>query len=387
MDATTMALALALGNLALCVPLFFFTAGAPGSPALSLWSVARQVQAIAWLLLYFGALGKVPGSLALPGGSLLLFAGIAIEAGAQWEAAGSERWRPILVPLLCVAAVLFLLAWLVDETLLGAVVYSLILGLFYLAQAAALAHSWRAASILQRFLALAIALLALALAARGVLLMPLPEGRGWLSFALLRQISLASLYVLSLLSAFGSLLLARERLQQELARMQVIDPLTDVANRRGFLNALAPWMALARRPGHATALVLLDLDNFKRVNDSYGHPAGDVVLRQLAEVCRRQLRDSDQLGRLTGVEFAILLPRTGLEEAALVAERVRAALESTAVKTGRALVKLTASFGVTTIRADDSTVTLFQRADQALQAAKQAGRNRVELAPAATVPE
>jgi diguanylate cyclase (GGDEF)-like protein len=142
-------------------------------------------------------------------------------------------------------------------------------------------------------------------------------------------------------------------------------------------------MALARRPGLATALVLLDLDQFKRVNDSYGHPAGDVVLRHVAEVCRRQLRDSDQLGRLVGGEFAILLPRTGLEEAALVAERMRAAIEASPVKTERALVTLTASFGITTIRADDSTVTLFQRADIAVQAAKQGGRNRVEQATAA----
>jgi diguanylate cyclase (GGDEF)-like protein len=104
------------------------------------------------------------------------------------------------------------------------------------------------------------------------------------------------------------------------------------------------------------------------------------VLRSVVEVCRKQLRDSDQLGRLVGVEFAILLPRTNLAEAALVAERMRAAIEANAVKTERAMVAMTASFGVTTIRPDDSTVTLFQRADGALQEAKRSGRNRVREA-------
>jgi diguanylate cyclase (GGDEF)-like protein len=140
-------------------------------------------------------------------------------------------------------------------------------------------------------------------------------------------------------------------------------------------------MALARRPGVPTALVLIDLDQFKRVNDSYGHPAGDAVLREVVDVCKRQLRDSDQLARLVGVEFALLLPRTGSAEALLVAERMRAAIAGGAIKTERAMITLTASFGVTTIRADDNTVSLFKRADEALQQAKQQGRNVVVEAP------
>jgi diguanylate cyclase (GGDEF)-like protein len=198
---------------------------------------------------------------------------------------------------------------------------------------------------------------------------------------MLRQLYSGALYLLMLLGGFGWLLLGREGLQDELARLEVVDPLADCANRRGFFLALAPWMALARRPGPPTALVLFDLDQFKRVNDSYGHPAGDVVLRTLVDACKRQLRDSDQLSRLVGVEFAILLPRTSLQDAALVAERMRAAIAATPVKTERALISLSASFGVTTIRADDSSVTLLARADEALRAAKGGGRNRVALAP------
>jgi len=111
------------------------------------------------------------------------------------------------------------------------------------------------------------------------------------------------------------------------------------------------------------------------------------VLATLVEACKRQLRDSDQLGRLVGVEFAILLPRTGATDAAMVAERIRGAIEAERVKTERAMISLTASFGVTTIRPDDSSVTLLARAEDALRAAKDKGRNRVELAPPPAGPD
>ncbi len=146
-------------------------------------------------------------------------------------------------------------------------------------------------------------------------------------------------------------------------------------------------MALARRPGMPTALIILNLDHFKRVNDNYGHPVGDAVLKSMVDVCRKQLRDSDLMGRLGGAEFAVQLPRTTLEDALMVAERIRLAVESVPVKTERAVINLTASLGVTTIRAEDSTVSLFKRADEALQQAKRAGRNRVVEASAATLME
>jgi diguanylate cyclase (GGDEF)-like protein len=217
------------------------------------------------------------------------------------------------------------------------------------------------------------------------MVLTMPGGWGWISNTILQLWSSGAFYLLMLLNGFGYLLLTREQVQQEIERLAVVDTLTDCPNRRGFFIALAPWLSLARRPGLPTSLVLFDLDHFKRINDSYGHPAGDTVLRAVVEVCKKQLRDSDQLGRMAGVEFAILLPRTALPEAALVAERMRAAVEATPAKGERAMIGMTASFGVTTIRADDTTVSLFKRADEALRAAKAAGRNRVvEAAPANT---
>ncbi len=225
-----------------------------------------------------------------------------------------------------------------------------------------------------------MAALAAPMLARAALMLTMPA---WADALAWRGAGLIALYLMMLAHGFGHLLLGRATLQRELDRLQVVDGLTDVPNRRGFYAALGPWMALARRPGMPTAVILLNLDHFKRINDSYGHPVGDTVLKSMVEVCRRQLRDSDLMGRLGGAEFAIQLPRTTLADALLVAERVRGAVAQMPVKTERAVINLTASLGVTTIRAEDSTVSLFQRADAALRAAKEGGRNRVaEAAPA-----
>ncbi len=394
-----MLLALALGNLSLCAALFFFQHGvaAPaegaalagsstaGGLSLRTWTTARQLQGAAWLLLYLrvGLGGIVPDALTIVLGYLMLFTGVALEGGALWERDGRSGWRRPTLWALALAAGAFLACYAIDPGALRQLAGSLILGAAYLAVGVAYSARWTSASMLRRFLAIATIALALLLALRGTLVLAAPGGWGWISNGVLQLFSSAAFYLLMLLGAFGYLLLGRERAQRDLERLETIDPGTDVPNRRGFFMALAPLLALARRPGAATALVVFDIDNFKRVNDSYGHAAGDTALRAVIDVCKHHLRDSDQLGRLVGVEFAILLPRTELAAAVLVAERMRAAVAATPSKSARAMVALTASFGVTTLRADDSTTSLFKRADDALQAAKDAGRNCVIAAPEA----
>lgn len=380
-----MLFALALGNLTLCAALFFHQYEEPRPARAGVWAAARQLQAVGWLLLFFRAGGVLPDLAAVPAGYALLFAGLAFEAVALREAAGLPGRRRAFGIALGAALAVFFASWWFDEAGVRVVAGTLVMSVLYFAVAAAFAAGWRNGAALGRFLAVSSGLLAAVVAARAVMVMTMPEGWGWLSNPVLQVLSAAGFYVLMLLGGFGYLMLERQRLQGELARMSVLDPLTGVPNRRGFFNAMAPWMALARRPGQPTALLVLDVDQFKRINDGYGHPAGDTVLRAIVDTCRKQLRDSDQLGRLVGVQFAVLLPRTGLADATIVAERIRAAVEATPIKTERALVNMTVSVGATTIRADDTTVSLFKRVDEALQAAKSAGRNRVCEAPAAPV--
>ncbi|MRW85482.1 diguanylate cyclase [Pseudoduganella sp. FT26W] len=379
MDIKTLLLALALGNLSLCAALFFFAAGArragQGAHGHATWARAKQCQALAWCLLYLR--GDLPDLLTIPIANAVLFAGFALDAAALWEQAGRRIWRPYLVPALGAAIGVYVAAWLLQLPAGGRIaIGAAASAFFFLAGAAALGRGWRSGSLLHRSLVLWMLVLTAAVLARGVLSL-LPDGGRWLNPVAVQAVGVIALYLMMLGNAFGYLLLAREQERGELARLEVVDPLTDVPNRRGFYTALTPWIALARRPGMPTALIILNLDQFKRVNDSYGHTAGDVVLKAMVDVCKKQLRDSDQMGRLGGAEFAILLPRTSLEDASMVAERIRHAVAALPVKAEKAIINMTASLGVTTIRAEDSTVSLFKRADEALQAAKQAGRNRV----------
>ncbi|MBA5686883.1 GGDEF domain-containing protein [Rugamonas apoptosis] len=376
MDIKTLLLALALGNLSLCAALFFFEYERKRTLSLSTWAVAKQCQAGAWLLLYLR--GTLPDLLSVGVGNGLLFAGMALDAAALWELAGRPIWRRYLAPALALAVAVFLAAYVgeLDKTIRAAAGALIVAG-FFLAGVLALALRWRDGTMLRRFLVVTMALLSLAVAARGILSALQPDGWGWVSGTMIQWLGLAVLYLMMLTNAFGYLLLTRESLQGELDRLETVDTVTDVPNRRGFYQALTPWMALARRPGMPTALIVLNLDHFKRVNDNYGHPVGDAVLKAMVDVCKKQLRDSDLMGRLGGAEFAIQLPRTSQQDALMVAERIRNAVAGHPVKTERAVINLTASLGVTTIRAEDSTVSLFKRADEALQQAKLDGRNRV----------
>jgi diguanylate cyclase (GGDEF)-like protein len=376
MDIKTLVFALALGNLSLCAALFFFEYESRKSLTLSAWAVAKQWQAVAWLLLYFR--GVVPELLSGPVANSLLLVGLAFDAGALWQGVGRARWRPYLFPALSLGVGILLACHVLDATAATRIAASSVfVGLFFLAGVLALARAWGGGSMLRRFLVVVMFALTLVIVARGLLTAAFPDGLSWIGHNAMQLFGYGSFYLMMLVNAFGYLLLSREKLQMELARLETTDALTDVPNRRGFYQALAPWMALARRPGLPTAMIILSLDQFKRVNDSYGHAAGDAALKSMVETCKKQLRDSDLMGRLGGAEFAIQLPRTGQEDAMMVAERMRRAIEAMPVKTERALIKLTASMGVTTIRPDDSTVSLFKRADEALQSAKLRGENQV----------
>ena len=152
------------------------------------------------------------------------------------------------------------------------------------------------------------------------------------------------------------------------------DVLTGVASRRRFFQAGDRMFAEAQRYGHALAVVLLDLDRFKAINDAFGHPMGDHVLKQSCRVWQRTLRRSDLLGRLGGEEFAVLLPHATEKDALKTAERLRAGLRALRI-VGQTV---TVSIGVAHSTPDDATFEqVLDRADGALYAAKEAGRDRV----------
>ncbi|RME21235.1 MAG: GGDEF domain-containing protein [Deltaproteobacteria bacterium] len=167
--------------------------------------------------------------------------------------------------------------------------------------------------------------------------------------------------------------------QQALTRLASIDGLTGALNRRAFLARCREELHRAGRNRRPLCLVMLDLDHFKRINDTRGHAVGDLVLREAAARLRQRMRESDVLGRLGGEEFAVLLPETGLAEAREVAERLRRVLADSPIRARGVEVAITASFGVAPVDAadDDGVERALQDADTALYRAKEAGRNRV----------
>jgi two-component system cell cycle response regulator len=159
------------------------------------------------------------------------------------------------------------------------------------------------------------------------------------------------------------------------------DALTGLSSRRAWLGLATTEVARARRYGLPVAVLMIDLDFFKRVNDTHGHSAGDDVLREFGEVLRRVARTSDVAGRLGGEEFAILLPQTSAKEAVHVATRLAEFWRQASVPTLAGGVKLTCSIGVSEAEATDSRIEdVLNRADLALYQAKRNGRDRVELA-------
>lgn len=173
--------------------------------------------------------------------------------------------------------------------------------------------------------------------------------------------------------------LARARDQAEhLAR---IDVLTDVSNRRYFEEVAAHEFARARRYQQPLSVIMFDIDYFKKINDSFGHAAGDKVLKIVANVAKETVREVDFVARIGGEEFAIVLPGVVAAQALVTAERLRESIAGQCLDYHERSVRFTASFGVAQIQKEDQLFeALLQRADQCMYAAKQAGRNQVKSA-------
>jgi diguanylate cyclase (GGDEF)-like protein len=175
--------------------------------------------------------------------------------------------------------------------------------------------------------------------------------------------------------------------ERKLMLRALTDPLTGVFNRRTFVEMSSKEEERARRTGSLTSVLMMDIDHFKRVNDTHGHGVGDLVIKMLAEQATKSLRSIDILARYGGEEFVVTLPDTDADVASRVAERLRAALERAVVRTDAGIeVKFTISVGVATFTTGVPLQRAMEAADQALYRAKQAGRNRVEIAPLLAAP-
>lgn len=173
-----------------------------------------------------------------------------------------------------------------------------------------------------------------------------------------------------------------EMQQKQLEQMAYYDSLTDLPNRRLFKKLIEQELASMHRHGHESVVIMLDIDDFKNINDTYGHPVGDEILRQLAHLLNSNIRKYDTVCRFGGEEFIILMPKTSLEGGAVFAERLRKLIMEEKFIVGSITLQITCSFGVSLLSVNDgqNSENYYFLADKSLYVAKHSGKNRVEIA-------
>lgn len=344
------------------------------------WAVGLLAQAGGWML--FALRGAIPDAVSVVFANTLILVGslLLLQAIRSFYGAPAVRRRDIaLVALQLAVSAIFL--WVVPSlgariglgSLISAVVFAEGLALVWrhAPRPRQAAHTLMAV-VQSSMLAVVVVRLAIELAGRGpdAVFQSTPV-----------QSLLHTLAVLApVLSTLAFALMVAQRLASELERSASRDALTGLANRRGLEAAMRGTPRRGSAPPALLGLLLVDVDHFKRVNDTFGHEGGDALLVWLAQRLREEARDDDVVVRHGGEEFVVLLPGLDLDAAARVGERLRRRVEGTPFTLGGTSVPVSVSIGVASAdRAEIDLRRLLRQADQAMYRAKSAGRNRVEV--------
>jgi diguanylate cyclase (GGDEF)-like protein len=373
LDASTLLVVLIVSNLLMAGAMWIAFANRFGD-GMGEWTAALIVQSLAWTLIYNGA--ELPG-VATPIAYAALACCWSLQVSAILAFHGRRTPRTLLhAP--GVAAFILSLAFL-QHPLVPLMVGGLAMGAAQFFTGAAMLHYQVAAPrtrcvLAGSFFVMAAALILLALMA-------------WLEPAMVPASAstpvpapcLFAFYAVTIGSSFAFLLMHKERADREAHKLATTDPLTGVYNRRTFQELATRQLSRCRRERIPLSLLILDLDHFKAVNDTYGHLAGDDVLKAFSQLVSGCLRKEDLLARYGGEEFVILLPGTPEHAAVGLAERIRDLVAATPLRAGARVLNLAVSVGVAaaTAAALQSIETMLGRADQALYTAKAQGRNRV----------
>ena len=375
-DIRTFMLMLAIGNIGFAIVMSGYARSGADNAALRMWRWAKVVQAFAYLL---GWLRPSYTSVWLDGAAnTALVIGVMLEVAAYCNFFGFLRWRRVLYPAGALALLLYHGARLAgaDPGQMMAVMsckFALLSGAM-----AYLLLRQRGSSALQRIVGANDALFCLVMCLRAYAGL---TGSSVAAFTpgAVQTFTYLFGYLLMIVNSFGFLLLCKEKDDARLAELATIDSLTGLLNRRAFFEHTERARLLALRQQQSVALLMLDIDYFKRLNDRYGHAAGDDALCSFARTAEATLRDQDILARLGGEEFALLLPATDLVGAMQAGERLRSAVESAPITVDGQTVVLTVSIGLVMVDAAEPINVALARADHALYTAKSGGRNRVEV--------
>ncbi|HQT26726.1 MAG TPA: GGDEF domain-containing protein [Burkholderiales bacterium] len=381
MDIRTLFVAVAVSNLAFALGIFLYVKGQHSvHHSIAIWGKSR----------FFGGLGVallamrgevLPVPMVIVAANSLLFTAVMLSVIAFKSCLD----RPIpRMPSLATTFLGFALLWLALLAIGIPENIRLVMFTFYFSFAMIiisrdLAMGWRDSSILQKFMATITPAFAVLTFIRGVVALFHPA-EGLFSSSTSQVAAMFTGFVETISTSFGFLLLAKEKTDRELEAQAGTDHLTGLSNRRSFYAMAEKLFSLEKRMGNPVSLLLLDIDHFKKINDRYGHDAGDRILVEFAAILRSATRQCDFLVRLGGEEFGVLMPDTPPCSACDAAERIRLAVESCAVEINRELICFTVSIGVYGEESASSQNMdhYFRSADAALYRAKELGRNRVE---------
>ncbi|MBQ5950284.1 GGDEF domain-containing protein [Massilia sp. ST3] len=383
-DTHTFLLALGIGNVAFAVLMAGYTWGGKPNPGLRLWMWARIGMGLSQLLGWMR-----PQGLALPPGieGVGWILAVSAEVAAYCLFFGFTRWGRLLLPITALSSAVVLAAGTMGashgqlSTLVAGVValFAAVMAWILLRPrrfSTRFAAGLRSASPLQLIIGVNDALFALAVAwsALGGITGDAPFGQGAShEFAYLMG------YLLMIVNGFGFLLLCKQKDDAEMARLATTDFLTGLPNRHAFLERAEQARLAAQRQRRPLALLMIDIDHFKQLNDRWGHASGDEALVVFARTARAVLREHETIGRLGGEEFALMMPGTGLEGAVQAAQRLRLAVREATVITSGPSYTMTVSIGVVVLDPNEDLSAALARADHALYAAKRDGRDRVEI--------
>ena len=347
------------------------------------WAAALLVNAIGHLLIMLR--GLIPDVFSVVVGNLMLSSVFVGMIAAVYQFQGRPvRWPLLLAPPLLV---LVFVSVFIDNFPARVSFVGLVIGLQALwALLAALSHRHATVGRGQWLLVAGLLLEAVVLGVRALVAISThSEATNILQSSALQTLTFLATFSVVLVSSVGFVFMSRDRADENNRVLAALDPLTGVANRRSLIAALDRDMARAQRMREPMALMMVDIDHFKDVNDRYGHPAGDRVLCSVVNVLRQRVRAQDLVGRYGGEEFMVLLPDTGLTGAQQLARALCKAVEESRCPADGVPgpgIAVTVSIGVFGGRlgSGDSWDMLIAAADRALYQAKNNGRNRVEVA-------
>jgi diguanylate cyclase (GGDEF)-like protein len=344
-----------------------------------LWALGLMLNALAHLL--FALRGHIPDVLSIAGGNALLVGVYLSLLGAVLRFQGRALQRRVAwaLPLL-MAGCMALLSGSYGARVVVAGLMLLALNLWLLGSLYAGRRAWLGRGAWLVVGALVFQTLVLLLRVGVVGVSPL-AGAELLQASAVQTLTFMSTFGVVVLASLGFVFMARDRADEGNRRMAGVDSLTGVANRRAVIAALDRDVARSIRTREPIAVMMVDIDHFKQVNDRYGHPVGDQVLCGVVNVLRERVRSQDLVGRYGGEEFMVVLPDTSLKGAYVLALQLCEAVEAfSAVHAGQE-IPVTISIGVFggTLLPGDHWDMLISAADRALYNAKHQGRNRVEV--------